>query len=349
MELITFEESFNHGFDITHEKVKPSVVDYMTLLVKYLYDNNYIDDETLDDLNDYVEGTIVKRIITDLKIDIHSQIINHSSLYSKYASLYINRINRYLLALHNHCAAAKLITDGKLDEVLDISTEFDIEIANKLKEHIDQLKRESALLIKYNRYYRDDIAKLEAAIKNVTIPYDLLYTPLDGEILNPQSDYEDVYKYIQKLLLEADIINHFDKEQVTALLKKLKRIDSNNHADMSFLRGNNPLDENAPDYYKESDDYINDLAADYTVDINEIEITNYLFSSLFKSNPGVTLDDFTYNAIMKAARSVKVEDLQEILEKNDIGLTQEEIDYINKAYLNTPYKVESHTVTLLRN
>ena len=362
MELVTFEESFNQGFDNSHKDDKPTVNNYMTKLVNHLYKNNYIDDDTLEALNDYVEGTIVKRIIIDLKIDIHSQIINHSSLYSKYASKYLNRINRYLLSLNNHCAAAKMITDGKLDEVLNVSAEYDQELAKVLKDKVDELKKASTLLIKYNSYYRDDMVKLDAAIKDVTVPFDLLYTPMTGRVLNNDSDFEDIAVYIHDLLLEANIINHFDKEQVITLLKKLKKIDSVNHADMSFLRGNNPLDDNAKDYYIDSDDYINDLAVDYDVSLNQLEemnvdlaniceiaITNYLFSSLFKNNAGVALDDYTYKAIIKHATSVEKEELEEILEKNDLGLSQEEIDYINTTYLNIPYKVSSHTLTLLRN
>ena len=362
MELVSFEEAFNQGFDSTHKNDPADVTNYITKLVEYLYKNKYIDDDTLDDLNDYVESTVVNRIIIDLKIDVNTQIINHTSLYGKYASKYLNRINRYLLSLKNHCQAAKMITDGKLEEILNAGAEYDKEIAKALNEQMQELKNESSLLTIYNSYYRDDMFKLERALKDVSIPFDLLYTPMSGHMLTKESDFEDISRHINDLLIEARILKHFNKEQVINLLKKLQKIDKRNKSMSSILRGNDPFDENLKDYYVESDDYINDLAVDYDVNINEIEeisvdlaniceiaITNYLFSSLFKNNPGVALDDYTYKAIMKHATSVDKEELKEILDKNELGLSQEEMDYINTTYINLPYLVSSHTVTLLRN
>lgn len=338
MELITREEIFNSNFRNRFSNLDET--NYLQNLVRFGGEYG-LDLELIEEVEKYIKNEIINYIIKDYDIDFQSQMIDIIALFNKYSPKYLNSVNRYFIKLNNPYDSLQSILNDDFTETIDKALENDKEIQKQLLDKYEYLLSISPTLYKYHMNYNAAMKTIKKSIKTMSLVYDsfLSYMTLDGEISMNLMSYQDIERFIDKLIIEAKILNRFKKQDIERVLKKILQINKDDKAYISSITNDDNNYENIENL-TDTERMVGEQ------NICRVILSNFFLNTIVLNTPTLRLSEISLNKIYLEIDNISEDDILNIIEEYFRDITEEEKEYIMS---NFSKGIETNILNLVRN
>lgn len=201
--LITEEIVFNESFKLNCT---------LNNLLEYALVKNFIDNETMCDIISYYNNCIKNYILSSFEFD---EECDYNMELKEKANEIVSSINEYLISLKNPYKAFKYIKNNNPNFVIEKSLLYHEKLKIKIDEKLKKI--ESNSLFNYNLDLKMFVKSLKnrSIIKNSNIS---LYTLMGGKIFSEIESLNELENILERVLLELQILNRFDKKEVVEFL-----------------------------------------------------------------------------------------------------------------------------------
>lgn len=314
MEIVDSSQVFNEEF---YTYIKKNYTNYLNKLLEFSIKKDEKMEETIAESVQSLQEAILENVIsTETEEDYETDIDDVRK--EKVESILYN-INNYLISL-TPSEAVKELVYGNHKTLITKADIYTNSMIKKISDKMSEIKTKTGVEYRNYRIYREALDN-SCMFLGERCGFTLLYNTMSNEFnrMSADSPLFELNEYIDKLLIEANILSKFDE-------------GPRSYASLLLDKALSP-DEDEEDVYNVK--VMNKSNA--MANICDSLLMNYTLLSLFSNKPEkIKISNKMLQTIMFEVNNgtITKDDLESAIEEGPIKFTEEEKKYIRRYFVN---------------
>ena len=310
MEIIERSQIFNDNF---RKYIKGDTSDYLAKLLEFASEEDNIESTLEERTKEFQQEVLGYVLSQETKDDFETDV---DEVRKDRIEDLLYDVNNYLYSIEPY-EAVKIFVEGNFKDLFIKSTIYCSSYRKSIIEKVQQIINNAKLEYEQNIVYKDALnLVLEHMVKrsNEIILYESMKKSMVH--INKNTSLKEYEEYVDSLLLESAIIKKFDKNgrnHISSVINKTVQ-----HPELGET-------------------------THYMANICESILTNYVLLDLYSCNPeSLKVSDNMLKSIMMEVDmgSITKDDIINTIENGPVSFIPEEIDYINRTFINRMFHNE---------